>query len=233
MLTAKPRIIKPNFSLVTGPASEPVSTSDFEAQKRVTLDASEFDKVTGFLTAAREMAEQYTRRAFVTQTWQASFSLTDGSTTGRPFVDYMTSGSFCAPDAMPRAIELARPPLVSVDSIVYYTDGSDTPATFASSNYQVSTIGYKGRVMLRTGSVWPSALRPMDSIVITYTAGYGSASDVPMAIKEAILEWAAHWYENREGQQAPNVGGAVVLDHGGFIPGNVRAKLNTYVVSQL
>lgn len=233
MLTAKPKIIQPNFSLSTPPASEPVTISDFEAQKKLTLDGSEYDKVTGFLVAAREACEAFTRRAFIAQTWVASFDAMNG-VSGNDF--WMLDGVNCQTVLMiPRVIELPRPPLVSVDSIEYYSDGSDTPTTFPSSLYQVSMIGNRGRVMLRTGSVWPSGLRPMDSIVITYTCGYGTANEVPQSIKEAIVELAAHWYENREGQPAPNAGGAILslgANHA-YWPVNVRAKLSQYLVPRI
>jgi hypothetical protein len=237
MLTAKPLILKLRYPSVpvVPPVSEPVTPADFERQKKLTLDFSEYDKVAGFLTASRQLCEQYTRRAFMTQTWTASF---DVLTATSPFDGFWYSDvsrhSRIPGVVLPQLFELRYPPLLAVSSIVYYLDdGTDVPTTWAASNYQVSTMGARGRIMLRTGVVWPTGLRPMDSILITYTAGYGSDVDVPQAIKEAIVEWAAHWYENREGQQAPNVGGAVVLDHGSFIPANVRSKLNPYAITHL
>ena len=35
-------------------------------------------------------------------------------------------------------------------------------------------------------------------VAITFTAGFGSAADVPAAIRQAMLLLIAHWYDNRE-----------------------------------
>lgn len=45
-------------------------------------------------------------------------------------------------------------------------------------------------------------LRPLagfgHSAAISFTAGYGTAADVPAAIRQAMLSLIAHWYEHRE-----------------------------------
>jgi uncharacterized phiE125 gp8 family phage protein len=47
--------------------------------------------------------------------------------------------------------------------------------------------------------VWPSARSVRDAVQIRFIAGYGdAASDVPQAIKQAILLLVGHWFENRE-----------------------------------
>ena len=234
MLTSHAKPLVPNFKLVLGPSAEPVTADEFKAHSRIS-GTDEDDKINAFLEAARLNAEQWTGRAFITQTWRASFDCAYSGVTGRPYVDAMMYGYNGAGYDMPRVIELARPPLISVSSIVSYPDdGVEAAATFSSTYYSVSTSATLGRVMLKTGQSWPNGLRPMDSIVITYTCGYGaSASAVPQDIREGILEWAAHMYENREGQQAANAGGAVVLNRGAFIPAGVQTKLSPYRIVRL
>ena len=234
MLTGTSTILKPKFNLVTGPATEPVTVAEFHEHAH-TEGLGQDDKITALLKTARLNAEDFCGRAFITQTWKGTIDAEYSGITGHPYVDEMLYGhSQSASACIPRVIELARPPLISVSSIVYYLDdGTDSATTFSASSHYVSTTGLMGRVMLRTGQQWPAGLRPIDSIVITYTAGYGNASDVPQDVKEAIIEWAAHMYENREGAPAANAGGAVVLNRGAFIPSGVQAKLSAYRLPKL
>lgn len=95
-------------------------------------------------------------------------------------------------------ISLPRPPLVSVASVIY-TEDDDTERTLPSSDYFVDTNAWPGRVVLRDGYNWPSVtLRESSAVVITYTAGYASATNIPQRYKQAILLLVGHWYENRE-----------------------------------
>jgi len=57
--------------LVTGPTTEPVTLAEAKAHLRA--DGSDDDDyITTLITTARQAAENYTRRAFITQTWQYS-----------------------------------------------------------------------------------------------------------------------------------------------------------------
>jgi uncharacterized phiE125 gp8 family phage protein len=233
MLTGNSTILKPNFKLVTAPTTEPCTVSDFQAHSLTPVGQDEA-KIEAFLKTARLNAEQFTGRAFITQAWKAAFDLMDAAPD--VFSDYWYESTPRGPCiVIPKVIELQRPPLLTVSSIVTYADDAvHTATTMSASNYYVSTNGLYGRIMLRTGYTWPTGLRPLDSIIITYTCGYGpDATAVPQDIKEAIIEWAAHAYENKEGQPAANAGGAVVLNRGAFIPSNVQTKLAAYRLPQL
>ena len=43
----------------------------------------------------------------------------------------------------------------------------------------------------------PNIVDRIDAVECKYTVGYGAASDVPDAIKQAILLTIGNWYENR------------------------------------
>lgn len=61
------------FSLVTGPAAEPVTLAAFKAHAKV--EHSEEDALyTGFITAARQTIEQHTGRVIGAQTWRAELA---------------------------------------------------------------------------------------------------------------------------------------------------------------
>jgi uncharacterized phiE125 gp8 family phage protein len=232
MLTGNPTILKPKFNLVTAPATEPVTVEEFHLHQH-TRDLGQDAKIEDFLKAARLLLENEYGRAWITQTWKATFDTMDACPS--VFSDFWYNDTPRHPGiAFPTVIELARPPLIAVSTIISYADDDEqTATTMSASDYHVSTSGLLGRVMLRSGKSWPTGLRPIDSIVITYTCGYGAATAVPQDVKEGIIELAAHMYENREGAPAANAGGAVVLNRGAFIPSGVQAKLAAYRIPKL
>jgi len=78
--------------LVTPPAVEPVTLE--EAKQHLKIDGNEDDSlITALITAARQRAEEYTRRAFITQTWEVA-------------VDSVTS-TLCLP----------RPPVQTIEAV--------------------------------------------------------------------------------------------------------------------
>lgn len=129
------------------------------------------------ITAARELIEQYTNRALITQTWYYYLQ--------------------CWP--LENYIELPFGNLQSISAITYKdTDGSAT--TIDASEYIAETGSYLGRVVLAYGEGWPaSSLYPSLPITVEYVCGYGAtAASVPGAIKIALMELVSYWYENRD-----------------------------------
>lgn len=166
-----------NHKLKTAAASYPVTAADVKLYARV-AHSVEDDLINSWIAAATKEAEDYQHRAFISQVYT------------------MTYDDF--PDDV---IEFPRPPLISVDSVKYYdTDG--TEYVFASSNYQVDLTSEVGRLSLNFGGVWPSTiLRPINGLVIEFTAGYGvDRTSVPDSVKNAIYLFCTHMYENREGE---------------------------------
>lgn len=186
------------ISIVSGPLVEPISTA--EAKTHLRVDTSTEDSyIDGLITISRQLCEQYTNRAFITQTWKLFLDKWPISQNKEWWsgvkelpVNYeQDSGS----------IDLPKAPLQSVTHIKTYND-EDTATTFSSSNYYVSTYSGdeapKGRITLRRGQVWPTFERVADGIEIQFVCGYGDAgSDVPRQIRRAIEEEVAYRYEHR------------------------------------
>lgn len=59
--------------------------------------------------------------------------------------------------------------------------------------YQLDEGRKRPRVRLRSGEVWPSGLRTMQAVAVTYTAGWAPVA-VPYAIRLAVLYLVADWY---------------------------------------
>lgn len=163
-----------SLKLVTPPEIEPVMV--LEVKNHLRIDSTtEDDLLSGFITAAREYCEGVQNRAYITQEWELAL------------------------DRWPDVIGVPLPPLQTVDSIKYYgTDG--TEYTLDPERYQVSTRGYKARIAPVYGDSWPTiSLRPLDGIVVAFTAGYGDdRDDVPEKTRVAIKLLAGHFHENRE-----------------------------------
>ncbi len=139
--------------------------------------SAEDSYIDGLITIARQIVEEYLKRALITQTWYYHLN-------NWPEDDF---------------IYLPLGKLQSVTSVTYLdTDGDSS--TFSSDDYIVDTYSNLGRVVLGYGETWPSAtLYPSNPITVEFVCGYGDvASDIPKAIRQAVLLIAGELYERRE-----------------------------------
>lgn len=160
------------LSVMTAPTEEPVTATEAIEHLREDETIAQLNIINGLIRGAREHAEHYTRRAFVTQTLK--YRIPD-------FQDI---------------IKLPSPPLASVTHIKY-TDLSGAEQTLGGAIYDVDTDSEPGVITRGWQKVWPSVRDVQLPVAITYDAGYGAASAVPQAIKQAMLLLIGHWYENR------------------------------------
>lgn len=173
------------LTIVTAPASEPVSVDDINNFLRLTGTAASGDTlITGFIAAARRYCEGIQNRSYIDTVWKLTLD-------EFPSADY---------------IDLRRPPASTVASIVYYGTGN-TATTMTAGNYFVDTASSPGRVHLAYGESWPTAtLRPINGVEVQYTAGYGSAAtSVPDEVKQAIKLMVGQMWEHREGGDVKQV----------------------------
>ena len=174
--------------LASPPAQEPVSLAEANAWLKAD---GEDALVLSLISTARQAAEDYTGRAFVTQTWRQTIS-----PAGRRGVPgWLPAGSYDLPynyfDApLPESVELLRRPIQSVVSVnSYAVDG--TPTVYPAGDYRLSGD------WLIFSAPWSSDLRASNAAEITYVAGYGDPAQVPAPIKTAILLAAQSLYGGR------------------------------------
>lgn len=187
--------------LVSAPAIEPVTLSEAKAFLRV--DGTDDDTlITSLIVTARRACEEYTKRAFITQTWKLvldQFGSRDpdacipaGFSVGP--TPYLVDGR--------QAIQLSRQPIQSITSIKT-TGTANTQATVASATYTLDQSG--GRVLLNDGYSWPTDLRADAAVEITTVNGYGAdGGTVPDPIKQAILQYAGAMYASRQCGSMPD-----------------------------
>lgn len=200
----------------TAPAAEPLTLAEAKIHLRVS-STDDDGLITSLITAVRLLAEEFTRRAFVTQGWKLwldAFPQQD---------DVLWEGLREGPTNLlvSRFITLPRPPLQSVTSVTSY-DESNTGTVFAASHYFVDTASQPGRLALRNGESWPVPARATNGIAVDYVAGYGNAEDVPQALKAGMLVHLAHLYENRgdigQGTQVASLRAMPELVAGLYVP---------------
>lgn len=173
---------------ISDAAVEPVSLAEAQAWLRVDSqdDASE---ITALITTARQIVEDFTGRALLTQTWRLVAS-------DWPAEEFAGVGN---------VIRLPRTPLASVSSVKYYPENGGAQATWNSANYHVVTATAPGLVVLADNASFPDlAVRP-DAVEINFTAGDSAAASIPAGLKHAVLLVLAHLYELRSPVNVGNI----------------------------
>lgn len=164
------------LKLITGPAVEPVLPADLRTFGRLSSDVAD-GTLTPLIKAAREAAEAYQNRAYITQIWELIF---DGYPCG--------------------VIDIPKPPLVSLTSVTV-TDINGTVTAMNTADFVVDTTAAKGSISLRYGKYWPGVIPERAGVAIRFTCGYGAAgANVPDRVKIAIALGALFRYDNAEGE---------------------------------
>lgn len=175
--------MRPQYSISIAPISEPITLK--QASDHLRVDSTD-DQVyiNDLIPVAREYFDAITGRSsalatyiLTAPTWEDLFNPTrrDGVTV---FNNY--------------EIPIYRTPLVSVDSIKYYANDSETLTTMSASDYRVITGAEPGRIQIKDSP--PSVEDRIDAIQITFKAGVDAA---PAMSKHAIKMLVANFYEQR------------------------------------
>lgn len=161
---------------VAPPAHPPLERDKAKVHLNVDTDDQDEDALIDVLIqAARHQAEVFTGRSLITQTWE------------------MRLDTFPAWE-----IEAPRPPLLSVEGIVY-VDALGKGKTLPATAYRVDGKSAPARITPVYGETWPAAQPVTGAVVVTFKAGYGDApDDVPEDIRQAMLLMVGRWYRYRE-----------------------------------
>lgn len=164
--------------LITAPTTEPITLAEAKLQLRV--DNNDEDAlIQGFITAAREHAEQVTRRSIMPQTWEVIL------------------------DAFPDSdIELLYPNVLTVES-VKYIDLNNVQQTMSASDYYLDKDSEPAWLILAIDKTWPDTLEVANAVRVRYTAGYADAISVPASIRTWLLLAVENLYDRcKEGGKA-------------------------------
>lgn len=162
--------------LITPPAASPVSVEEAKAWLRV--DATEEDAlIEGTIAAAVSSLEGrhgMLGRCLITQTWRQDFD------------DWGAYSYLSLPFSGVSAV------------VVKYFDSDNVEQTVSSADYELVEDECGCRVSFLDGFSEPAVYARADAVRVTMTCGFGTAEDVPAAIRLAIKMTVAHWYEHRE-----------------------------------
>ena len=178
-----------NAILIAPPATEPVTLVEAKAWLRV--DTTDEDaEISALITAAREIVEAATRRLLITQSWRIILDRW-------PFArgaDLSLDALMIAPRPQVMEVEMPLAPLLSVTGARIY-DASGAPQPLDPSLWRLVGAPDEARLVLSARPPHPGATA--GGIEIDVLAGYGAESDVPAALRQAILALVSDWYENR------------------------------------
>ena len=162
-----------SFEITTQSTVPLLTTAEAKSHLRVDTTADD-TLIDNLVKAARESAEVYTNRFFIDTTLTLK---------GDKWSD----------------IEyLFKSPVRSISSIKYY-DSDNALQTLATSVYLLDNSHQPSRVTLDEGESFPNLASRANAIEVVYGVGYGNAaSDVPEAIRQAVLLTVGHFYQNRE-----------------------------------
>ena len=178
------------------PPSEPV-ISLAEVKDHARVDFSEDDYLLStYVSAAIDHIDGYSGilgRCLVSQVWQVKLESWPAGALRLPFPDVSAIG-------------------------ISYVDAAEVTQQVAAADVELVEGALGTEVRFKGTFARPGLSAATDQpISVTMTAGYGAATEVPHAIKVAIMLLAAHWYEFREAS-----------GKGGSLPFGVNALLTPY-----
>jgi uncharacterized phiE125 gp8 family phage protein len=158
------------------PAAALFSVEDAKAWLHVDADDSD-DRIEFLIEAATAFLDGfdgYLGRALVTQTWALHLPAFPG----------------CGQIAIPLR------DLIAVTSVTY-KDGAGATQTLSSASYHVLD-GRQSRLVLVDGQSWPTTAIQPRAVTVTFTCGYGGATDVPKAILAAAKRMIEILYDGAD-----------------------------------
>jgi uncharacterized phiE125 gp8 family phage protein len=166
------------ISTITEPQDQIVSLNEAKQQCRIPIDDTDADTLallSLFIKSATRSCEQFTWRQLPSGTFEYRM------------------------DAFPQgdeAIELPKNPVSEITSIHYRnSDGAYTELD--RSKYTTDIYSQPARIQPLTA--WPQIQDYMDSVIITFTAGYdGTIHKMPEDLKVSILQLVGFLFNNRE-----------------------------------
>jgi uncharacterized phiE125 gp8 family phage protein len=179
---------------IVEPAVEPLTVEEAKVQCEIDADITDRDELLArYIKAAREHAEEYTRRTFVESTWRLTAKAWP----------YDLVEDYCGD----YGIVLPKGPILGIVEISYLN--SEGTRTYLTTDDWLLEEDEPPRILPAYNTTWPSARYVSGSIEITYRAGYPSAGspvdaeNVPAMAKQAIAMLVAHWFNQAREATAP------------------------------
>jgi hypothetical protein len=194
---ADPRTNYRSNTLVTGPATEPVTAAELRAFARADATTLPDAVADPLILRCRNYLEELTGLAMINQSWRLGLDAWPGyNSQWWSGVLQMASTELLSDAGRP--LEFPRYPLSSITSVSTFDSASAETVVTVATTFDIDTYSRPGRIRPKSSQTWPTATRNMNAVEIVYVAGYGSsAADVPASIRDAVLVFAGYYYEHQ------------------------------------
>jgi len=169
-------------------ANLPISVALLKARMRISV-ATEDALIKEYIKSATMIIEKYIRRTIV----ETNHILTIDQVRG----ELNTVNTFLGSRAV---IYLGNPPVLDVDSLIFYTDDG-TASEVSSADFYVDKK--QGRILPIGGYTWQSSQRTINAVQVSYTSGLvelGDVESIDPSLVTAIAQFATQLYESRGGE---------------------------------
>lgn len=157
---------------IAQPTVEPMTLAQAKLHLRVDYDDDD-ELIASLITVARATAEDRLGRSLMNCTWRLTV------------------------DKFSPALELPNPPCISVESVKYF-DMDGIERTLDPVDYFVDTVTEPAYIVPAAGRAWPCTQDRINTVVVDYTAGYGTTADkVPTPIVQWMKLAIGDMYDNR------------------------------------
>jgi hypothetical protein len=184
-----------SIALITAPMVEPVTLAEAKLQcgfgpvEDSTREASSIlnDKLRGFIAAARQACENYTRSVYITQRWLLRSDAFPGLSARYEKLGYPQ-------------IDLSPPPFQSVDFFKYVDVAGNVQALTIDATYGTNPTnpqyGYQlergsetqaGRLLPPFARPWPPTRMVPSNVMVQFRCGFGGPITVSTAASSAAL----------------------------------------------
>ena len=164
------------------------ATLDFEVSLSQYEDAED-DLLAALISTAREIVENFTNLALISQAWKYTAHRWPERSHGY-FRNYRYADDW-------RIIELCPSPLIAVQSVKYYPADGTAQTDLDPAKYVVVTAARPGSAVLAYGESWPALYDRPDAIEVNFTAGYAGVAEIPAALINALKLVLSYLYDNR------------------------------------
>jgi hypothetical protein len=199
-----------SWYLNSQPATEPISVTD--AMNHARIDSGVDETLVGYwITAARELAEDYTQQCFVPRSVTAIYDrFPPFDPTGWDY--WLTPGypspAAVYPNPLTRALRLPLWPVVSLDSLQYYDNEGNLDTLVENQDYLTQLQHKPALAYPYPGLIWPvTQFARMGCVIASFTAGYSGANPpgpIPARLMQAMFLTLTYWNENRGDDDDPN-----------------------------
>jgi len=182
---------------IVAPAIEPVTAAELRTQIKADVGVVSDAEANTIIAQARNFIEEMSGLALINQTYRLTLDNWPGYY--EPWWDGVRQTAVTElMGGRPRVVTFPRYPLSSISEVRTYNEAGTATVITVATFFTVDIESRPGRLGLKAGQVWPTAMQDINAVQIDYVAGFGAtAISVPPILRAAVLTLAAYYYDHR------------------------------------